>query len=68
MKIVKVYGSYSLTFRRFDGEWTIKRLSTNTHSLELAEKILTAIETMPIKERTKEAVEELAHKLWEESR
>lgn len=65
-RILRLYGAYNLQFRRCDGEWTIKRLSTQSHSKELAERILEAIETLPIKERTKETTDALAQRLFDE--
>lgn len=61
--IVKAYGSYILRFRRYDGDWSVKRLNTQTHSKELAEKILEEIEAVPIKDRTKARTDLIAANL-----
>lgn len=66
-QILKVYGAYSLQYRRYDGEWTIKRLSAQTHSEALANDILNAIEALPLKDRTKEAVAALAQERFDKS-
>lgn len=65
-RILKLYGAYNLKFRRWDGEWTIKRLSAQSHSKELAERIAKAIDHLSINERTKERTDELARKLFNE--
>jgi hypothetical protein len=67
-KILKVYGSYSLSYRRWDGEWTIKRLNAQTHSKELAEQILAEIEALPIPERTTPHTNAIANRLWHAAR
>lgn len=64
--ITKAYGAYRIEFRRWDGEWVHKRLNTQTHSKELAERILQAIEQLPINERTKEKTNALAQRLFDE--
>lgn len=64
--IIKAYGAYNLQFRRWDGEWAIKRVSTQSYSKELAQRILEAIEQVPIGERTKEKTDALAQRLFDE--
>ncbi len=66
-KILKLYGAYSLTYRGHDGEWVSRRLSAQTHSKALAEHIYDAIESLPIKDRTKDAVNALAQSHLDDS-
>lgn len=67
MKLLRLYGAYTIRFRRYDGEWVNKRLATSTHSEELAESIAAAIDALPISERTKERTDALAQQLFNEA-
>ena len=67
VNITKLYGAYNLRFRRWDGEWTVKRLSTQSHSKELTEQIAAAIEGLPLAERTKERTNMIAQQIFDEA-
>jgi hypothetical protein len=62
-KVMTLYGQHSLSYRRYDGTWTVRHLPTKTYSRELASQILAAIEALPVPERTKAAVDRLSYRL-----